>query len=482
MTTASEPTPAAACWRPPALLAVGLGTGPVLAALAPWPPLSVAAAVAGALLLGCAALRAEQRVAALDLERGRTPLRWPFAIVADASLSTASLVALACCVQATWALAGLLQAATGAGSLAAPADGGGWSDNAGNELGLAGWRGSAGLLLALLGVLAAVLLLVRGSRPGRMSVRLLLAALALQAAVAACGWWSRPPALAELAGPWTWPADWRDVARQAGAGFATGVLATGAGLGLLQARALLEGRSPSGSAGRAALLAPVAILFGTLAALPWCPLLPQAPFMAPGADGGAAAALLLEPLATQAGTGWHLAWLTALLLASLAALTLALQPARLVLQGLLGLTKSGCSWVLAGLLATLALPCLLLPGLLARLPALLAGAALASAALWLAADPPRGLARRWLRLLAGLVALGAALSGLHPATSWALGRLPPGWDEAALSRQAALLPWLVPLLGLLWWPLLLLLAAWRARTLSRAAADADPAAPRRTPA
>lgn len=480
MTTPGTPATAAACWRLPVLLAAGLGCGPVLAALAPWPPVAVAAALAGALLLGSAALRAEQRVAELDLERGRTPWRWPQGIATDASLTCTTLAALAACLHAAWALAGLLQAAAGGSSLSAAADGGGWA-HAGGLAGLPpGWRGSPALLAGLLGVLLLVALLLRGGRPGRRAGGLLLGALCVQAAVGVLGWWTQPAASISLLGPWPAPSAWTDVARQAGAGFAAGALACGAGLGLVQARALLEGAPPRGLAGRAALLGPAAVLVGTLAVLPWRPLLPSAPFAAPLPDGGAPAALLLEPLATHAGAGWHVAWLASLLAASLAALALALQPARLVLQGLLGLTAAASTVVLCALLAALALPCLLLPGLTARLPALLAGGVLVASAAWLAADPPPGFAPRALRLLAGLAALGALLAGLHPDTTWALQRLPVGWDEAALLRQADLLPFVLPLLALAWWPALLLLASFRARSFSRDAPPADPAAIRRT--
>jgi hypothetical protein len=462
------------------LLAAGLGCGPVLAALTPWPPVAVVAALAGALLLGSTALHAERRVAVLDLELGRTPWRWPQGIVTDAGLVCTTLAALAACLHATWALAGLLQAALGGSSLAANADGGGWAHAGGWNALPPGWRGSPALLAGLFGVLLLLALLLRDGRPGRRAGWLLLAALVVQAAVGVLGWWSQPEAGASLLGPWRAPAAWTDAAREAGAGFAAGVLACGAGLGLVQARALLEGAPPHGPVGRAVLLGPAAVLVGALAVLPWRPLLPSAPFAAPLPDGSASAALLLEPLATHAGAGWHLAWLAALLAASVATLMLALQPARLVVQGLLGLTTAASSGVLCALLAALALPCLLLPGLSARLPALLAASVLVASVAWLAADPPTGLAPRSLRLLAGLAALGALLAGLHPDTTWALQRLPPGWDEAALLGQADLLLLAVPLLALAWWPALLLLAAFRARPLSPDAPPADPAALRRT--
>src|SRR6185436_7655976 len=110
--TSKPDTPPRLAWLALAGLAVGLGAGPLLAALLPLAPWTAAAVLFGAGPLAWWALAGESRVARLDVEQGRSPfgpLRRTGPLAATALLAT--LVAAVATVHAAWGAVALVRLA-----------------------------------------------------------------------------------------------------------------------------------------------------------------------------------------------------------------------------------------------------------------------------------------------------------------------------------------------------------------------------------
>jgi hypothetical protein len=452
--TSKPHTPPGLLWLALAGLAVGLGAGPLLAAMLPLSPWTAAAVLFGAGPLAWWSLSGESRVARLDVEQARSP----FSLVRIVGLVVAALVATLAAavasVHAAWGAVALVRLAEDGPASVSEQGLSTWMGSDQGFLGSPGLQGSTGLLLALAGVVLVAALLARGRWRGA-ALGLLGLTLVIQAACGAVLWIDRgAPAMAAVNLHEAWPGAKVGLGEIAIGVFA-GLLLSGAGFGTLHALLRAEGAT-SGCSRRLRLVAPAAALLGLLAAWPAAVTLPGAPLGAPAPFGRIASVALLMPASELGTMGWQAAWFAGVLAAGLLGVLVASQAALRVLDGALGVKPAGASAALAGLLGLAGVLAVILPGVLETLFACLGMLLTLMAAAWAFVDRPAGL-RRWLvAFLLCLPCLALFRYGL------ALVRPTQGtWRDHALTENAVLALLLVGALGL-WWLALALVAAVRA--------------------
>jgi|GEM_PF-4093601 len=444
-----------------AAIVVGLGVGPLIGALGPWPAWAAGLGLLAVALVGVPVARAELAAARLSGEGGCRPEDVAAAVRDGLSALLSALLATLAAVQGAGAAAALLGLAANGSRTVSPAGLEELLGSAQGFLGTAGLQGSPLLLAGVAAVLLGAALVVASPFPLRWMAGLLVAfgaGAVLSAAQQPL--WIATRLLDRQA---DWPSSPSEFAAWLGPAVLTGLLMCGAGAGALEAATVRFGAADRtrGAGWWQPLLPALGLLLGLVATAPAVATVAGAPLLAP-APMGRQAALVLAPAAALPGAGWQAAWFASLLAASLLGVLIAAQPARLVLERRVGLLPGAAAPALVALIAIGTLPSLLVSGVREDLLVAAAGLLILRALQSLLGSWPRRTAAWVVRALAlaGLAAAAAAL--LLP--DLPASTLPDG----ALLRHRVLSIGLLAALAA-FWAALLLLSALRARRLRRPA-------------